>query len=439
MSYFGTDGIRGIANKEITAELAFKLGRIIGNSSEAKVKLVVGCDSRISSDMLENALVAGALSAGADVTVVGLIPTPAVAFLTTKLAANYGIMISASHNPVLDNGIKVFSSTGTKLSEDVQEMIEKQLDMDNHDYYPIGAKVGKLTRLSNAYKLYAEEILQVIEFDSFTTPMVLDFANGSASHVGKFVFDKFATNIEYICDEPDGLNINDGCGSTYIENITKHVKQSEAKIGFSFDGDADRLICVDALGNEVDGDYIVYLLAKYFKATNRLKKSSVVLTSMSNLGIISGLKALNIEVVLSDVGDRFVIEQMINHQICLGGESSGHIITSDYSTTGDALLTALFVLNALLYFDMTLNDLVNEVVKYPSKLLNTKVEDKEKVLTNELLQIEMKRIENILGDDGRILVRASGTEQLIRVLVECKNSEEATEFSQQLIDVIKQI
>ncbi len=438
MKYFGTDGIRGIANEVVTPELAFKVGRYIGNSEHTKRKVVIGKDSRISGDMLESALIAGITSAGGDVLLLGVIPTPAVTYLTNKLGADFGIIISASHNPVTDNGIKVVDYRGLKISESLEKEIEAFIDGEDNICRSTAGRIGKVEHSSEAMDLYVEKLTESISSDLKGMKVVIDCANGASSYAATKVFTKFDINAIFINNEPNGLNINENCGSTHLEALTEAVLEHKADLGIAFDGDADRVLFVDEHGHEADGDVIVYTLALKLLKEDKLHKSKVALTVMSNLGVVKTLNDLGVEVVTTAVGDKYVSEALEGEGLALGGESSGHIILKDYSQGGDGMLVALHVLEYLSNENLDLSHLIKSVHKFPSILTNINVEDKQYAISHRSLNEEIKRIENILGDSGRVLVRASGTENKIRVLVECEDAVECKTYSTSLIETLKQ-
>ncbi len=440
MKYFGTDGIRGIGNSEVTAELAYKIGRYLGNSSEEKRRVVIGSDSRISGTLLEFAMISGILSSGGDAISLGIIPTPAVSYLTKDLKADFGVMISASHNSVIDNGIKIFSSQGIKIDDETQLAIEEAISGEGHDYYPVGAKIGQYSVNTAAKTLYVNNLLSIINPDYKDLKVVVDMANGATSEVAKYMFDLLNVDAKYINFEPTGLNINDKCGSTDLDHLKREVRDSQAKLGIAFDGDGDRVVCVDEYGRTFDGDYILYLLASYFNLREKVNHKKIVLTKMSNVAIIKALRDnFGIEAILCDVGDRYVVQTLEAEKLNIGGESSGHIILKDYVSSGDGMLTALFVIEALKKLNITLASIIDHVPKYPNVLINARVSNKERVMKNELVKIEIQRISNILGNSGRAFVRASGTENLIRILVECQDEKDADEYANQIYEVIKSV
>ncbi len=440
MKYFGTDGIRGVANQYLTPEIAFKVGRYLGDSLKEKKVIVIGKDSRISCDMLEAALVAGITSAGGDVYKVGVIPTPAVCQLVPVFNANYGIIISASHNPVLDNGIKVVDNFGVKISSQLESEIENFIDSEDNVYRATAGRIGNVHEKRDAVFTYIEMLTKTISSNLDGIKVVIDCANGAASYVANSLFANFNCNHIVINNEPNGLNINDKCGSTCTNMLKEAVLENKADLGIALDGDADRIICVDNEGYEVDGDILVYILAQKYIRDEKLKVPGVALTSMSNLGIINALKAdLNIDAIITDVGDKYVSRALEEHGLILGGEVSGHIILKDISNSGDGLLVGLQILDLLATSGQKLSNYRKNLVKYPSILTNIRVIDKEYTLTHRNLIEEIKRVENILGDSGRVVVRASGTENLIRVLVECEDKTDCEQFSASITETVKNI
>ncbi len=436
--YFGTDGIRGVANEVITPELAFKVGRFIGNSEHTKRKIVIGKDSRISGDMLEAALVAGITSAGGDVILLGVVPTPAVTYLTNKLGGDFGVIISASHNPVTDNGIKVVDYRGLKISETLELEIEAFIDGEDNICRTTAGRIGRVTYDKEAMGLYVEKVCDSLSGDLKGLHVVVDCANGAASYVSKTVFDKLGVNVTFINNEPNGLNINESCGSTHLDAVKSAVVNHKANLGIAFDGDADRVLFVDENGVTADGDIIVYALAHKLLKAGKLPKSKVALTVMSNLGAVKTINELGIDVVTTSVGDKYVSEALEKEGLVLGGENSGHIILKEYSQGGDGLLVALHLLEYLCCENISLSQIIKSVNKYPSILTNINVEDKQYAISHRNLNEEVTRIENILGDSGRVVVRASGTENKIRVLVECEDAMECRTYSTSLIETLKQ-
>ncbi len=440
MKYFGTDGIRGVANDVLTPEIAFKLGRVIGDSIDNKKTVIIGKDSRISCDMLESAVVAGITASGADVYKVGVIPTPAVNYLVKKYKADYGIVISASHNPVIDNGIKVINSEGRKISSAIEERIEQFIDDEIEIQRAIAGRVGRVFDLENGREDYINSLKSTVSQTNVKFNVVVDCANGAASSVAVDVLDSYVDEVIYINNEPNGLNINDRCGSTDTKHLSEVVVENKADFGIAFDGDADRIIFVDNEGCIVDGDFILYILAKKYIEEGKLTNQKIALTTMSNLGVINSLsRDLGVGVVTTDVGDKYVAAALEEHDLAIGGETSGHIILRDKASSGDGILVALQVLEYLARTGTTLNSATKNIEKYPSVLCNVKVVDKEYSLNHRNVLEEIKRIENILENTGRVLVRASGTEQLIRVLVECEDEDSCNEFCESIAETIKEL
>ncbi len=438
MKYFGTDGFRGVANEVLTPELAFKIGRYIGNSVQSKVTIVIGKDSRISCDMLEYALIAGITSSGGDVIRVGVIPTPAVTFLTSYYGANYGIIISASHNPVVDNGIKIVDANGTKISETLEEEIETFIDSEDEMYRAKAGRIGRVRYEDAAVSVYIDKLLRSTNSDLKGLKIVVDAANGAASSVVEKLFSNYQCDVIYINNEPNGLNINDNCGSTCPEVLASTVVSSKADLGFALDGDADRVIFVDHEGNVVDGDILMYILANKYKQEGKLRNDKIALTVMSNLGVVKALEAnLGVEVVTTSVGDKYVAAALNKEDLVLGGESSGHIILKDLSQCGDGLLVALQIMEYLYYNEVKLNNYLKNIFKFPSVLINVRVVDKEYVITHRNVEEEIRRVENILANSGRVLVRKSGTEELIRVLVECEDKDDCIYYANSIVETIK--
>ncbi|ADY54851.1 phosphoglucosamine mutase [Syntrophobotulus glycolicus DSM 8271] len=438
---FGTDGVRGIANKELTTELAFQLGRagayILGKNKK-KVRIVIGKDTRISGDMLEAALTAGICSLGADVLKVGVLPTPGIAYLTRTLRADAGIVISASHNPAQDNGIKFFSRTGYKLPDHLEDEIEAALNGIEDIDLPAGGDVGRVIEVEYPRGRYGE-YLKTTAVSLEGLKVVIDCANGAASEVAPRVMTELGAELVPIYHYPNGVNINVNCGSTHPEALIQAVLENKADIGLAFDGDADRVIAVDEKGNIVDGDCIMVICALYLKAKGQLKEDSVTVTVMSNMGLHKVLREAGIKVYETKVGDRYVMEKLLETGTVLGGEQSGHIIFRNLNTTGDGILSALQLLRVMNEQQKSLSVLATQMKRYPQVLVNTKVHNKEKVLNHAGLAGKISEIESILGDDGRILVRPSGTEPLIRVMMEGSDSEKLEKLAGEVIDVISKI
>ena len=389
--YFGTDGVRGIANQELTPELAFKLGRVGGyvlTKNQEKAKVVVGRDTRISGYMLESALIAGLLSIGIEVARLGVITTPGVAYLTKALGAEAGIMISASHNPFADNGIKFFGADGFKLSDAQEDEIERFMDMQEDSLpRPTGEKVGTVYDFFEGAQKYMNYIKQAVDGDFTDLVIALDCANGATSTIGPYLFGDLEAEVLTIGNSPDGENINSGVGSTHPEALVAYVKEKGADIGLSFDGDGDRLIAIDENGEVVDGDQLLYIIGKYMKQEGMLKQDMIVSTVMSNLGFHKALEAQGIKSVTTAVGDRYVVEEMRKNGYNLGGEQSGHIVNLDYNTTGDGLLTGLLLTNIVRKSGKPLSVLAGEMKKFPQVLVNVKVSDKQTVMNLSLIHI----------------------------------------------------
>lgn len=438
--YFGTDGVRGIANQELTPELAYKIGRCGGYLLAGELvrpNVIIGLDTRISGPMLEAALVAGLLSIGADVTRIGIATTPCVAFLTQELGADAGIMISASHNPAEDNGIKFFGSDGYKLSDETELEIERLLDADSdHLPRPIGRAMGRVIEAQEAKERYVAHLKSTIQSTFKGLKLVLDCAQGAAYELAPRVFSDLGAEVITIGAHPNGLNINDQCGSTYPEALQAEVVRQKADLGLAFDGDADRLIAVDETGQIVDGDYILAICGDAMNRAGKLRNRTIVTTVMSNLGFFKALDECGIEAKRTAVGDRYVMEEMLKGGYNLGGEQSGHVIFLDYNTTGDGILTGLQLVNTIQKSGKKLSELRKIMQKYPQVLVNVKVENKEGWDQNEAIQNAIKEAETTLGADGRVLVRPSGTEPLIRVMVEGPDKAEIESLAESMAKVI---
>lgn len=440
--YFGTDGVRGVANRELTPELAFQIGRCGGyvlTKSAERPKVLIGRDTRISGHMLEGALVAGLLSIGAEVMRLGVISTPGVAYLTKALGAQAGIMISASHNPVQDNGIKFFGPDGFKLSDEQEAEIEALIDSaEDMLPRPIGAGLGQVNDYFEGGQKYLQYLKQTIDEEDFSgMKIALDCAHGATSSLATYLFADLDADVVTMGASPNGLNINEGVGSTHPEALAAFVKEKGADVGLAFDGDGDRLIAVDERGNIVDGDQIMYICAKYLKETGRLKHQTVVSTVMSNLGFYKALEAQGIKSVQTAVGDRYVVEEMKKNGYNLGGEQSGHIIFLDYNTTGDGMLTALQLVNIMKIKGKPLSELAGEMKKYPQLLVNVRVKEKEKVMENEQVKNVIQEVEAEMNGNGRVLVRPSGTEPLVRIMAEAQTEEACRAYVERIADVVR--
>ncbi len=426
---FGTDGVRGIANQALTCELALDIGRaaaavLNAGGNRRRILCAIGMDTRISSDMLSSAITAGLCSVGADVINLGVVPTPAVAYLVGKYKADMGIMISASHNPAEFNGIKIFSGDGYKLPDALEEQIEALvLDKKEQLNSYTSHDIGKVTYKTTAIKDYIDHLKSSVAFSLEGLNIAVDCANGSASKTAEKLFTELGANVHMLFDQPDGLNINDGCGSTHMQALRDYVVNNSLDAGMAFDGDADRFLCVDDKGEIIDGDQIMAICALDMLERGKLHKSTVVGTIMSNLGFVKFCEANGIHFVATKVGDRFVLEEMLLEEYVFGGEQSGHIIFKDFATTGDGQLTAIQLLSILKRKDVKLSDISNVMTKYPQTMINLTVSSEGKLAyyTEDKIKEAIDNAKKILGDDGRIVVRPSGTEPLIRVMVEGKD------------------
>ena len=438
--YFGTDGFRGEANKTLTVEHAFKVGRFLGwyYGQEHKAKIVIGKDTRRSSYMFEYALSAGLTASGADAYLLHVTTTPSVSFVVRTEDFDCGIMISASHNPYYDNGIKVISGTGKKIEAEVEEKIEAYIDGKIGELpLATGGDIGRTVDYVAGRNRYIGSFISLATRSFKNMRVGLDCSNGSSSAIAKSVFDALGAKTYVIHNEPDGTNINRDCGSTHIEALQQFVLEKRLDVGFAFDGDADRCIAVDENGCVVDGDLILYVCGKYLKEEGKLTNNTVVTTVMSNLGLYKAFDKIGIDYEKTAVGDKYVYANMSENGHCLGGEQSGHIIFSKYATTGDGILTALMVMEAVIEKKMSLGTLVSEVKIYPQLLKNVRVADKKAVNENEAVQSAVNAVAESLGENGRILVRESGTEPLIRVMVEAETDELCAKYVNDVIEVIK--
>ncbi len=440
--YFGTDGVRGIANEELTPELAFKLGRIgsyvLAKEFEGTPKILIGRDTRISGVMLESALLAGILSTGVEVMTLGVISTPGVAYLTRVMNATGGVMISASHNPMEDNGIKFFGADGYKLTEAQEKEFEELLNAEEDTLpRPTGADVGSITEYFEGGHKYIQYLKQTVDEDFTDIHVAIDCAHGATSSLATHVFADLEADISTIGASPNGVNINDGVGSTHPEKLAELVKEKDAHIGLAFDGDGDRIIAVDENGNIVDGDKILFILGRYLKSIGRLKADTIVSTIMSNLGFYKAVQKHDMKSVKTAVGDKYVVEEMRENGYNLGGEQSGHIVLLDYNTTGDGLLTGLQLVNIMKVTGKTLSELASEMTVYPQELINVRVTDKHAVTENEKVAAVIAEVEKEMEGNGRVLVRASGTEPLVRVMVEAPTHEECEQYVRKIVEVVQ--
>lgn len=442
--YFGTDGVRGIANKELTPELAFKLGRCGGyvlsqhEDSTRRPRVLVGRDTRISGQLLEQALIAGLLSVGIEVFQLGVISTPGVAYLTRLQKASAGVMISASHNPAEDNGIKFFGSDGFKLVDDQELEIEALLDAQEDTLpRPSSEGLGSLDEFPEGLLKYSQFLVQTIPGDLSGITVCIDAANGATATSVNRLFADLETEFFTMGTSPNGLNINDGVGSTHPEKLAEMVVEKNADVGLAFDGDGDRIIAVDELGNIIDGDKIMFICAKYLAEKNRLKKDTIVTTVMSNLGFRKAVEAAGMKDVITQVGDRYVVEEMRKNDYNFGGEQSGHMIFLDYNTTGDGMLSGIQLLNVMKQTGKKLSELAAEVTVYPQKLVNIRVTDKHGAMDVPAIKAIVEQMEQEMNGDGRILVRPSGTEPLLRVMAEAPTQEKVDYYVDQIADVVK--
>ncbi|MGN0448993.1 MAG: phosphoglucosamine mutase [Ruminococcus sp.] len=442
---FGTDGARGVANSELTAELAMNIGRaaamVLISDEVEHPTILIGKDTRLSGDMLEGALISGLCSVGANVELLGVVPTPAVAYLVGKYNADAGIMISASHNPFEFNGIKIFSSDGCKLPDDLENRIE-EIVLDNVVPYALAKdeNIGKVTRMEDAVEDYIDHVAKSIGCDLEGMEIALDCSNGSSSRTAEKLFTKLGAKVHMLFDSPDGININKDCGSTHINRLQNYVREHKLCCGLAFDGDADRCLAVDENGNLVDGDYLIAICAKDMKDRGVLKKNAVVGTVMTNMGFNKFCDANGMTFVSTKVGDRYVLEAMLREGYNIGGEQSGHIIFLDYATTGDGELSGAMILSIMKRTGEKLSTLAKVMERMPQVLINVKVsaEGKLAFYTDKEVKAEIKRVTDILGDRGRILVRVSGTEPLVRVMLEGENLEEIQSLAEESAQVVRE-
>ena len=440
-NFFGTDGIRGEVGKSpITADVLLKVGWAVGSvlkEQNENASVIIGKDTRVSGYLFESALEAGFLSAGVNVGMLGPMPSPAIAYLTQAFGATAGVVISASHNPFQDNGVKFFSSKGVKLSDDTQKAIEKKISMPMTSVD--SASIGKAKRYEQAVGRYIEFCKSTFDksCDLSNLNIIIDCANGATYHIAEDVFTELGASVTMINNSPDGYNINRDCGATDTKHLQKVVLENNADLGIAFDGDGDRLIMVDHKGHQVDGDELVFIIANAWKESGDLKSKTVVGTKMTNLGIQSAFADAGISFIEADVGDRHVMNQLIKHKAVLGGEGSGHIICLNKSTSGDGIIAALQVLEVMSKTGKNLNDLKSRVTKYPQVLINIKTKSKVNLQGESKLTQAVNSIESKLSNTGRILIRESGTEPLIRVMVESANYKLAKDSAEELAEIIK--
>ena len=442
---FGTDGARGVANSELTCELAMKIGRaaamVLTESCAHKPKVLIGMDTRASSHMLASAISAGLCSVGADVLIIDVVPTPAVAFLVKEYDYDAGVMISASHNPCEYNGIKIFQGNGYKLPDELENEIE-EIILDETKVPPVvlGGDVGKISFSSKAVDDYIFHLAMTADGDFKGMKIALDCANGSASVTARALFTRLGAKCCIINETPNGTNINENCGSTHLEQLQKFVVENKCDIGFAFDGDADRLLVVDENGEVVDGDKIIAVCSKFMKENNKLKNNTAVVTVMSNMGFFKFCEKNDINCVKTKVGDRYVLEEMVKNGYIIGGEQSGHIIFLDYATTGDGQMSAIQVLNVLKSTGKKISELASEMQVYPQVLINVRVSNfgKARLDKDEEVQLAIREASEELGDTGRVLVRVSGTEPLVRVMLECEDYNQIKSLAESIAKVIEE-
>lgn len=442
VKYFGTDGVRGVANKTLTPEIAYRLGRISGytfTQEGEQPRVLIGLDTRLSGPMLEGALIAGLTSVGAEVMLLGPISTPGVAYLTKGTNADLGIMISASHNSFEDNGIKFFGPDGFKLTDAQEAEIENLMNQEDTLPRPQGEDLGLLSKYFEGSQKYLSYLQDTVDNDFTDLYIGLDCANGATSSLATRLFADQDAEIATIGNNPNGTNINDGYGSTHPEKMQALVKEKGLDVGLSFDGDGDRLIAVDEKGNILDGDKILYVCAKYLKENNQLEKDTVVTTVMSNLGFYKAMEKNGIHVETAGVGDRYVMEKMREQGYNFGGEQSGHVILLNQTTTGDGLLTGMMLVDIMKETGKKLSELTEGITIFPQVLQNVPVENKYELLDDETIKTVIAEAEEALGDKGRVLVRPSGTESLIRVMVEAETKELCEQYAERIIQVVKQI
>ncbi|MVF15369.1 phosphoglucosamine mutase [Fructilactobacillus sanfranciscensis] len=444
MKYFGTDGIRGVANQELTPELAFRAGRAGGyaltkRSSEAhQPRVLVSRDTRISGQMLEDALVAGLLSVGIEVIRLGIVTTPGVAYLVRDQNADAGVMITASHNPAEYNGIKFFGGDGYKLSDEIEEDIEAMLESDVDNLpRPSAEGLGTAAAYNEAGQKYLHFLAQSIPDNLEGIKVSVDAANGATSALMPRLYADLGLDFKTMATKPNGININDNVGSTHPEQLQKMVVENGSQLGIAFDGDGDRCIAVDEKGNIVDGDKIMYICGKYMDEHGRLKHDTIVTTVMSNLGMYKAMEAHGMKSVKTKVGDRYVVEEMNKNGYNLGGEQSGHIVFLDFVTTGDGMLTSLQLMSIMKETGKKLSELADEVTKYPQSLVNVTVKDKKHAMDPQPVKDIIAEVEKEMHGDGRILVRPSGTEPLLRVMVEAPTQKESNEYAQRIANVVE--
>lgn len=439
--YFGTDGVRGRANEELTMEMAIRIGQYLGwyySQNKKHARILIGKDTRLSGDMFELALAAGATSTGANCFLLGVCPTPAISYLVNKEKFDCGIMVSASHNPYYDNGIKIFNHEGIKMEEELLLQIEDYMDGKTELPLATGDKVGEYVSWEDGMEIYISWLKEIVPVDLSGMKIAVDLANGSAVSSAVETLTALGATVEAINNSPNGININLKAGSTHPEGLQRFVTENECDLGLAFDGDADRLIAVNSDGDLVDGDFILYILGRHLKNVNRLNKNMVVTTVMANLGLYKALDQSKIDYIQTDVGDKYVLEEMQKNNYYLGGEQSGHIIFYENAVTGDGLLTGLKLLECMKDTNKSVQELAEGLFIYPQLLKNVRVKDKNIVLHDEDIQNEIDAVAADLGEDGRILVRPSGTEPLIRVMVEARTDEICEECVDRVCSLINE-
>lgn len=437
--YFGTDGIRGVANQTLTIEMALRIGRYLGQYAKTygKGKIVIGKDTRLSSSMFENILAGAIASSGSDVYLLGYCSTPSLAYVAENDDFDLGVMISASHNPFHDNGIKVFGNDGVKFKEEILLQVENYMDDPVGIEYKHHEEIGQIYNYEEGVNHYKDWLRSLYPDDLSNFKILVDCANGSNSAIAYQMFKDLGCEPTVINCHPNGININNGCGSTHLESLKSYIINDKYDIGFAFDGDADRLQAVDGDGKEINGDAIMYVLAKYLKALGKLDNDTVVVTGYSNIGLHKALDALGIKRDIVDNGDKYVLESMLKNGYTLGGEQTGHIIIKKDCNFGDGLKSALCLLAALTYFKQDIKQATADLKIYPQLLVNVQVKDKNQVLKDEDVKAKIEEIRRKLGDNGQILVRASGTEPLVRVMVEAENDALCNDYVYSVVDLIK--
>lgn len=438
--YFGTDGARGRVNENLTLDMAVRIGQYLGwyYGKERHAKIIIGKDTRLSSDMFEMGLAAGATSTGANVYLLGVCPTPSVSYLIRKEHFDCGIMVSASHNPYYDNGIKLFNHEGCKMNPEIEEAVEQYIDGKISVPLAKDDALGNVIEWSEGLEIYESWLKEIVNIDLSGMKIAVDLANGSATATAVETLSALGATVEAIHNSPNGININTECGSTHPQSLQKMMREGNYDVGFAFDGDADRLIAVDEEGNLFNGDYTLYVCGRYMKKKNTLNKNTVVTTVMANLGLYHAFRDNAIDYEQTAVGDKYVFECMQNNDYRVGGEQSGHIIFLEHAVTGDGLLTALKLLEIMVDEKKSLKELGKDLFIYPQLLVNVEVKDKNKTMESPELKAKIDEVAAELGDEGRILVRPSGTEPLVRVMVEAKTDELCHDYVYRIIDFIKE-